>query len=126
MSASAAQMEKPFPQHSLLFRKDLQPFQTNIISRLSHHAQLIESCSVIVWEELAAANKTAVECCEKICRQIKQSNHPFGGIPFIALGDFHQVPPVIKSQGETTVLHASIKSSTFWPKFSIHSLLYPH
>ena len=76
------------------------------------------------WEELAAANKSAIECCDKICRQIKESSHPFGGIPFIGIGDFHQIPPIVKTQAPP--LQASIKFSSLWPHFSIHSLRYPH
>lgn len=92
----------------------------------SHRAQLIDETSLIVWEELAAANKTSVECCDSICRQIKKSSHPFGGIPFIGVGDFHQIPPVITSQGRTPALQASVKSSSLWQHFSIHSLFHPH
>lgn len=50
---------------------------------------------------------------------------PFGGIPFIGLGDFRQVAPVVKGQGYIPALLASIKSSHLWPQFSIHSLEQP-
>jgi hypothetical protein len=36
------------------------------------------------------------------------------------------VPPIIKSTGQTATLEASIKSSSLWEFFTIHSLLHPH
>lgn len=71
------------------------------------------------------ANIAAVECTDEICRLITGKDVPFGGIPFIGLGDFRQVAPVVKGQGCIPTLLASIKSSRLWPQFSIHSLHQP-
>lgn len=51
---------------------------------------------------------------------------PFGGIPFIGLGDFHQISPIIKGQGLTAALKASIKSSQLWQEFKVYTVDYPH
>jgi hypothetical protein len=48
-----------------------------------------------------------------------------GGIPFVALGDFRQVAPVVKAQGRTAALLASVKSSSTWSAFLIHTLHQP-
>ena len=67
-------------------------------------------------------NKAATECTNQLCKQIKKNNKPFGGIPFIALGDFWQVAPVVKGEGQTTAILTSIKSSYIWPSFQIQTL----
>jgi PIF1-like helicase len=72
------------------------------------------------------ANIAAVECADEICCHITGINKPFSGIPFIGLGDFHQVAPVVKGQGSTPTVLASIKSLYLWPQFSIHSLHHPY
>jgi hypothetical protein len=124
-------VRSPFPLHTPMTYNIYLFIQNNAnvhskIHLTSHRAQLINAASAIIWEELAAANKSAVECCDTVCRQIRKLNQPFGGIPFIGLGDFHQIPPVIKSAGETAILQASMKSSFLWKSFTIHSLLHPH
>ena len=71
------------------------------------------------------ANKSALEAADQICRRIMRRDVPFGGIPFIGLGDFRQVAPVVKGQGPTPALEESVKSSYLWPHFCIHSLHRP-
>jgi hypothetical protein len=53
------------------------------------------------------------------------NSSPFGGIPFLGLGDFRQVAPVVKGQGCTPTLLASIKSSPLWQTFRSYSLQRP-
>ena len=89
-------------------------------------AELIDNAEAIVWEELTGANIAAVQCANKICRQIKQSPCVFGGIPFVGLGDFRQIPPVVKGIGPTPAIEASIKSSPLWQEFTVYTLDYPH
>ena len=71
------------------------------------------------------ANKAAAECTDQLCKRIKKNNEPFSGIPFIALGDFRQVAPVVKGEGQTTAILASVKSSYIWPSFEIQTLNTP-
>ncbi len=71
------------------------------------------------------ANRAAVECTDQLCRKLTKKDIPFGGIPFIAVGDFRQVSPVVKGNGCTPALLASIKSSYLWPSFIIKSLHTP-
>jgi hypothetical protein len=51
-----------------------------------------------------------------------KNNLPFGGIPFIGIGDFRQVAPVVKGSGSTPSQLASVKSSSVWPSFRINAL----
>ena len=50
---------------------------------------------------------------------------PFGGIPFLGIGDFRQVAPVVKGTGCTPALLASIKSSATWSSFHLFQLHLP-
>lgn len=88
-------------------------------------ADLIKKSVAIAWDELPMANIAAIECTDEVCRLIMGVDAPFGGIPFIGLGDFRQVAPVVKGQGCIPTLLASIKSSRLWSKFTIHSLHEP-
>jgi PIF1 helicase. len=91
----------------------------------SHRADLIRNAALIAWDELPGANIAAVEAADEICHLITKNDHPFGGIPFVGVGDFRQVGPVIKGLGKMVTLHASIKSSILWPSFK-HLCLHSH
>ncbi|THH03059.1 hypothetical protein EW146_g10514 [Bondarzewia mesenterica] len=47
------------------------------------------------------------------------------GIPFIELGDFRQVAPIVPNGGPHAILQASIKSSFLWPVMHILRLTTP-
>lgn len=72
------------------------------------------------------AHRTVLECVDRLCRQITRTfAKPFGGIPFVGVGDFRQVAPVVKGGGATATLLASIKSSPLWKHFVIRTLHQP-
>lgn len=91
----------------------------------SNRADLIDSSALIAWDELPAANVTWLECVDDVCQRITKRRLSFGGIPFVGIGDFRQVAPVVKGQGCTPARLASIKSSHLWPKFNILTLHAP-
>lgn len=102
---------------------------TDLVSKIqpnSARAALIREACAIVWEELAGANIAALHCCDELCRAVKACDKPFGGIPFVGLGDFRQVAPVVKGQGLSPALQASVKSSYLWPQFRIFTLEQPY
>ena len=71
------------------------------------------------------SNVAVVEAVHNVCCEIKHCNKPFGNIPFIGVGDFRQVAPVIKGIGPTTTFDTCIKSSPLWLNFRIYSLHQP-
>jgi hypothetical protein len=91
----------------------------------SNRAELIKSCGLIAWDELPAVNVAWLDCIDELCRSLKHRDKPFGGIPFIGLGDFRQVAPIVKGSGSTPSRLASIKSSRIWTSFLIHTLHTP-
>ncbi|KIJ31489.1 hypothetical protein M422DRAFT_185950, partial [Sphaerobolus stellatus SS14] len=81
--------------------------------------------AVIIWGKLPLANKVVLEAVNSLCQNLLYNNVPFGGKPFIGIGDFRQVPPVVKRNGPSSSLEASVKSSHLWPAFKIFSLHQP-
>jgi hypothetical protein len=92
----------------------------------SGRADLIRTASLIVWDELPAANVSTLEAADLICRQVTRNNVPLGGIPFLGMGDFRQVAPVVKGHGCAPAFLASIKKSHLWHSFQIRTLLHPY
>jgi hypothetical protein len=91
----------------------------------SSRAELLRQASLVVWEELPMANRAAIECADKLLRNIMNIQRPFGGKCVLGIGDFRQVAPVVKGVGPTALFDASIRSSTLWSNFEVLSLLTP-
>lgn len=71
------------------------------------------------------SKKSAVECANQLLQQLMDSELPFGGKPFLGLGDFRQVAPVVTNAAKFEVIEASLRSSYLWSKFKILRLYEP-
>lgn len=71
------------------------------------------------------ANKACVHAVDALLRLLCATDKPFGGKPFIGVGDFRQVAPVVRGGGLAAAIDASIRSSTLWPCFTIEKLEQP-
>jgi hypothetical protein len=91
----------------------------------SGRARVIEHTSAIIWDEMAMANVAVVEAVHNVCCLIQGSDRPFGGLPFIGVGDFRQVAPVTKGSGADAAFDACVKSSPIWQHFCAVSLHQP-
>ena len=54
----------------------------------------INNVDTIIIDEISMIPGVALEIAENICREIRKSEVPWGGIRIIAVGDFGQLPPV--------------------------------
>jgi PIF1-like helicase len=72
------------------------------------------------------ANRIAIECVDKLLKSLKQSNLPFGGMPFIGIGDFRQTAPIVRgTTADSIIFENSIKSSDLWKYFRLYQLREP-
>lgn len=97
----------------------------SLITPGTSRAGLLEAASIIIWDEFPMANIAVIEAVHNVCCTLKQSDKPFGGIPFIGIGDFRQVGPVVKGTGPSATFNACVKASFLWPLFRIFSLHHP-
>ena len=67
------------------------------ISSREHVARRIAKAKVLIIEEISMLSATTFEMADKICREVRRVNKPFGGLTVILVGDFFQLPPVSRS-----------------------------
>jgi ATP-dependent DNA helicase PIF1 len=72
---------------------------------------LIKLSSIIFYDEMSMVSTDIANTVDRTLREIMQRDVPFGGKPFIFLGDFKQLLPVIPgSKADNTV-----KNCDWWP-----------
>jgi len=57
----------------------------------------ISRARVLIIDEISMLGPEMVTMVDAICREIKDNNLPFGGLQVIFVGDFFQLPPVVKN-----------------------------
>lgn len=77
-----------------------------------------EKTKVLVIDEVSMLHHFRLDLIEWICRQMKRSEKPFGGMQVILCGDFFQLPPV--TRGESSESEFAYKAEAWlYSKFTI-------
>ncbi len=53
---------------------------------------------VLIIDEISMLSTNMLDMVDLVCREIKQSSEPFGGIQVVLVGDFFQLPPIVKRE----------------------------
>ncbi len=68
------------------------------IASKEHVAKRITKAKVLIIEEISMLSAGTFEMADKICREVRRVNKPFGGLTVILVGDFFQLPPISKGR----------------------------
>jgi hypothetical protein len=83
----------------------------------SQRMELLHHADLIIWDELAMANRHQLNCADDTLRNCGYLDPelPFGGMRFVGCGDFHQIPPVIPNAPSEKVILATVLHADCWP-----------
>jgi len=70
----------------------------------------VKETQVLIIDEISLLDPYTLSNIEKICRNIRKSIKPFGGIQVILVGDFFQIPPVVNNQSKESDFFGTTKS----------------
>lgn len=84
-----------------------------------------EKTKVLIIDEVSMLHHYRLDLIEWICRQMKRSEKPFGGMQIILCGDFFQLPPI--TRGDVIEAEFAYKAESFlYSKFTICYLSEQH
>lgn len=76
------------------------------IAGREHVARRIGKARVLIIEEVSMLSSATFEMADRVCREVRRADKPFGGLTVILVGDFFQLPPVSR-HGEVAFAYAS-------------------
>ncbi|PJE74135.1 MAG: helicase [Candidatus Terrybacteria bacterium CG10_big_fil_rev_8_21_14_0_10_41_10] len=74
-----------------------------------------EKTKVLIIDEVSMLSSRLFDSVERVCRAMKRSEEPFGGMQVVLSGDFFQLPPITKEGGNADFIH----SSEAWNKMDV-------
>ena len=69
----------------------------------SRRRRKIQSTDILVIDEVSMLHAWLFDMVDRVCREIRDSPEPFGGLQVVLSGDFFQLPPVTRSPHENDV-----------------------
>ena len=76
------------------------------IASKEHIAKRIMKAKVLIIEEVSMLSAGTFEMADSVCREVRRTDAPFGGLTVVLVGDFFQLPPVSRN-GDTVFAYAS-------------------
>lgn len=68
------------------------------IASKEHVARRIAKASVLIIEEISMLSAATFEMADRVCREVRRTERPFGGLTVVLVGDFFQLPPVSRDR----------------------------
>lgn len=100
-------------------KDSLSKHDLDSISKNKRIAKRIQKTQILIIEEISMLPATTFSLVDRVCRRIKQSNLPFGGMQVVFVGDFFQLPPITKNESVKESAQISfIKEAPTAPRFA--------
>lgn len=101
---------------------DLDEFSTCRINKTSDKAALFKEAKVIIWDEVGAQHRHALQAVDRTLRDIRNCDQPFGGVTTVLGGDFLQTLPVVPGGSREEIVDACVQRSYLWRDVHVLSL----
>ncbi|MES3032352.1 MAG: PIF1 family DEAD/DEAH box helicase [Patescibacteria group bacterium] len=74
----------------------LDKYDLDKIASSEYINKRVHRTRVLIIDEISMLSTNMLDMVDMVCREIKQNNDAFGGIQIVMVGDFFQLPPIIK------------------------------
>ena len=78
-------------------RDTLSDREIDEMEQQSYLWKRFEKTNVLIIDEISMLSATTLNLIDRVAKNFKRNNKPFGGMQVIFSGDFFQLPPVMKS-----------------------------
>src|ERR1035437_5758827 len=78
----------------------LDKYDLDKIASSEYIVKRVNRTKVLIIDEVSMLSPNMLDMIDMVCREIKQNPEPFGGIQIILVGDFFQLPPIVKKDFE--------------------------
>lgn len=75
-------------------RATLFSYDLDQIASTEYIVRRIQKTQVLIIDEISMIDAQTLDMVDTVCREIRHSDEPFGGIQVVLVGDFFQLPPV--------------------------------
>lgn len=82
------------------------------IATSDYIAKRVRRAKILIIDEVSMLAPGVLAMVDAVCREIKQSADPFGGIQIVMVGDFFQLPPIVKAEAGVRAQGALIEGSS--------------
>ena len=102
-------------------RTKLDKYDLDKIASSEYICKRVNRTRVLIIDEISMLSLNMLDMVDMVCREIKQNDEPFGGIQIILVGDFFQLPPIVKREENSDKQNVLLAEATLPQIFAYDS-----
>ncbi|MDO8575941.1 MAG: PIF1 family ATP-dependent DNA helicase [bacterium] len=79
-------------------KQDLSAYDLDKIAQNERVVRRVRDAKILIIDEVSMLSSKTLAMAEAVCREIRQRQAPFGGLQVVLVGDFFQLPPVVRRE----------------------------
>jgi len=79
-------------------KNKLDKYDLDKIASNEYVSKRIRRAKVLVIDEISMLSSGTLSMVEAVCREVKQNSEAFGGLQVVFVGDFFQLPPIVRKE----------------------------
>ncbi len=99
--------------------ENLHAHSTCSVTKESTYAALLLTTDIIIWDEAGNQHRWAPEAVDRLMKDLKNSDKPFGGVTVVFGGNFQQTLPVIVRGSRADIVSATLLQSYLWSHIKV-------
>lgn len=87
----------------------------DMIAQNKNVVKRVTSTNVLIIDEVSMLSQGTLSMVDAVCREVRRTTQPFGGMQVVLVGDFFQLPPVVRRapHGQGMFAHAPMTDFAF-------------
>ena len=96
-------------------KNKLDKYDLDKIESSEYISKRLNKTKVLIIDEISMLSGAMLDMIDLVCREIKQNSESFGGMQVVLVGDFFQLPPIIKKEEnkQNSLISADINLGNF-------------
>lgn len=79
-------------------RKKLDKYDLDKITASEYVNKRVSKAKVLVIDEVSMLSPNMLDMVDAVCREVRSSSEAFGGLQVVFVGDFFQLPPIVRNE----------------------------
>ncbi len=93
-------------------KTNLDKYDLSKIASNKYIAKRIRRTKILIIDEVSMLSAETFSMIDAVCRAIRESQEPFGGMQIVLVGDFFQLPPIVRANIEDNAQAALVAESS--------------
>jgi ATP-dependent DNA helicase PIF1 len=107
-------------------RESLTDYDLDQIAQKEKVVRRVRNARVLIIDEISMLSASTLTSVEVVCRVLRGSERPFGGLQVVLVGDFFQLPPVVKNNSQVPRTQELAYDEEPTSPFAFHAPVWRH